>query len=143
MPAVGSDQTRVYSADGTVSTIGMDTAAVLSAFIAPPAQTTQLQPVQPVARGQQRVQGRADTLTSKEAAASATAVTFILSVCGLPAFVLIDSGSTHSIVSVEFASGLFDVLRSYDCEFVISTPVELDLCSRQCLIGCEVAVGGW
>jgi hypothetical protein len=45
-------------------------------------------------------------------------------------------------VSVEFASRMHDVCRSFDCEYVISTPAGLDLFSRQCLIGCEVAVGG-
>jgi hypothetical protein len=91
--------------------------------------------------GQQRVQGRAYALTSDEAAASPTAVTGILPVCGFSAFVLIDSGSTHSIASVEFASRLVDVPRSFACEFVFSTPAGLDLCSRQCLIGCDVVVG--
>jgi hypothetical protein len=37
---------------------------------------------------------------------------------------------------------MHDVCRSFDCEYVISTPAGLDLFSRQCLIGCEVAVGG-
>ena len=76
------------------------------------------------------MQGRAYALTSEEAATSATAVTGTISVCELPAFVLIDSGSTHSIVSVDLASQLFDVPRSLEYEYVISTPVGLDLCSR-------------
>ena len=80
-------------------------------------------------------------MTSDEAAASPTAVTGTLPICGRSAFVLIDSGSTHSIASVEFASLLVDVPRSFACEFVISTPVGLDLCSRQCLVGCDVFVG--
>jgi hypothetical protein len=87
------------------------------------------------------VQGRAYALTSDEAAASATAITGTLSVCGLPAFALIDSGSTHSIVSSSFASRMHDVRSSFDCEYVISTPIGLDLCSRQCMIGCDVVVG--
>ena len=68
-------------------------------------QQYQAQPVQQqqqprVPAGQvQRVHGRAYALTSEEAAGSATAVTGILFICGIPAFVLIDSGSTHSIVA--------------------------------------------
>ena len=106
---------------------------------APPLRSAQQS--QQSSRGQQRVQGRAYALTSDEAAASPTAVTGTLPICGRSAFVLIDSGSTHSIASVEFASCLVDVPRSFACEFVISTPAGLDLCSRQCLIGCDVFVG--
>jgi hypothetical protein len=107
------------------------------ALPAPPVQSQSQQ----TSRGQQRVQGRAYALTTDEAAASATAITGTLSVCGLPAFALVDSGSTHSIVSADFARCMGNVCRSFDCEYVIATPVGIDLYSHQCLIGCDVSVG--
>jgi hypothetical protein len=107
------------------------------ALPAPPVQSQSQQ----TSRGQQRVQGRAYALTTDEAAASATAITGTLSVCGLPAFALVDSGSTHSIVSADFARCMGNVCRSFDCEYVIATPVGIDLFSHQCLIGCDVSVG--
>ena len=95
-----------------------------------------------VQKGQlQRVQGRAYAITSEEAAASPTTVTGTLLVCGFSAFVLIDSGCTHSIVSSSFAFRLDFVQWSSDCEFMILTPGGLSLFSRRRLLNCDVRVG--
>jgi hypothetical protein len=98
-------------------------------------------PVQPTAPTAQKVQGKVFALTSEEAAASPSTVTGNLSVCGFTAFALIDSGCTHSIVSVNFASRLHFVPRRTDCEYVISSPGGPTLFSHSRLWGCDIRVG--
>ena len=89
----------------------------------------------------QKVQGKVFALTSEEAAASPSTVTCNLSVCGFTAFALIDSGCTHSIISMSFASRLHFVPRRTDCEYVISSPGGPTLFSHSRLLGCDIRVG--
>ncbi|KAH7569678.1 hypothetical protein JRO89_XS06G0239800 [Xanthoceras sorbifolium] len=88
----------------------------------------------------QKTQGRVYALTRQEAEASPSVVSGIVPISGHLAFVLFDSGSTHSFIACNFA-------RRFDCapemlEFVlcVATPSGESLRAKELLKSCKVQI---
>ena len=80
-------------------------------------------------------------LNPRDAQASNTVVTGILTICSKQALVLFDSGATHSFVSPSFAWCLdmgFDVLKS---PFTVLTPVGEVYLINRFFSGCGERIG--
>ncbi|XP_043714604.1 uncharacterized protein LOC122662960 [Telopea speciosissima] len=86
----------------------------------------------------QKTPGRVYTLTTKDVEVSPSVVAGIMSVSGMLAYVLFDSGSTHSFVSYEFASMMDVEPKNMDYLLCVSTPsghvIETDVIYELCAI---------
>ena len=82
-------------------------------------------------RGDQPRKGRAFALTPGNTPATDSVVSGILPICGQPAHVLIDSGSTHSFVSHLFVQYLYVPPVPLDHALIVSLPSgDTMLCDR-------------
>ncbi|XP_043714622.1 uncharacterized protein LOC122662980 [Telopea speciosissima] len=69
-----------------------------------------------------RASGRVFTMTKKDAEASPSVVAGVLKISGIPAYVLFDSGSTHSFVLSTFATKLNVVPKVLNYQLCVPTP---------------------
>ena len=93
-------------------------------------------------RGDQPRQGRAFALTPGNTPATDSVVSGILPICGQPAHVLIDSGSTHSFVSYPFVQYLHMSPEPLDHALIVSLPSGDTLLCDRIYNFCEILING-
>ena len=81
-------------------------------------------------------------MTRQDAQASNAVVAGILSVCSFDAHALIDPGSTHSYVSIYFASQFGGPPEPLDQPFWVGTPMEESLSVTSMYRSCLVTIDG-
>ncbi|KAI9159757.1 hypothetical protein LWI28_001661 [Acer negundo] len=89
-------------------------------------------------RKDQKTQGRVYAFTRQEAEASPSVVSGIVPISGHLAFVLFDSGSTHSFVSHTFARKMDCVPDMLKTELCVDTPSGESLCAKKFLKSCRI-----
>ncbi|KAG5564384.1 hypothetical protein RHGRI_000544 [Rhododendron griersonianum] len=95
-----------------------------------------------IGRNDQMRQGRVFALVPGNVPASNYVVSGTMLICGRPAHVLIDSGSTHSFVSYRFASCLSTPLEPLGYMLCVSTPSGISMSSTSTYKLCDIMVGG-
>ena len=101
-----------------------------------PPQTTGQQQLRPREEGQARVYA----LTHQDAEASGSIIKGIITLCGMPASVLIDSGSTHSFISPCFAMKLHKNRETMNNALMVVTPVGNSLIVDQIYRNCVITI---
>ncbi|XP_043717523.1 uncharacterized protein LOC122665438 [Telopea speciosissima] len=83
-----------------------------------------------------KTHGRVYSITYEEAQSDPGVIIGMISVCSLPAYVLFDSGTSHSFISPSFAEKLSIELASMEQKLIVYTPtgskVELDQAFNSC-----------
>ena len=80
-------------------------------------------------------------LISSDTSAINSMVSGTLLICTHPTYVLIDSGSTHSFVSIEFASKFTRHLESLGCILSVSIPCRGSMICSMVYKACDILVG--
>lgn len=62
-------------------------------------------------------------------------------ICSVPAFVLIDSGSTHSFISTQFTSKLAKALELLGFELLVSQPMNRGIICYLVIKNCDICFG--
>ncbi|GKV43664.1 hypothetical protein SLEP1_g50928 [Rubroshorea leprosula] len=89
-----------------------------------------------------RVQGRVFSITEQQAQNTPTVIKGKIPISFGNAYVLIDSGSTHSFVSPKYVSFLHVKPETLDCVLVVNTPSKEVLTSKTIYRSCRVMVEG-
>ena len=75
-------------------------------------------------------------MTRQEAQVDPGVIIGLISICGIDAYILIDPGSTHSYISMDFAKHVDKKLSMLDNKLIISMPVGghfmVDVVFRNC-----------
>ena len=93
-------------------------------------------------KGDTRTHGRVYAMTRDQAVDDPNVVTGTLSVSDQEAYVLFDSGSTHTFVSSKFAKTLSVKSEKLDFELCVSTPADNLMCACDVLRSCKVFIEG-
>ncbi|XP_058185865.1 uncharacterized protein LOC131303092 [Rhododendron vialii] len=87
-------------------------------------------------------QGKVFALVPGDSQNANSVVSGTLQICGHSAYVLIDSGSTHSFVSMQFAAKLTRPLEPLDHELHVSQPMGGNIECSTVYKACDILVGG-
>ncbi|KAG5536042.1 hypothetical protein RHGRI_023734 [Rhododendron griersonianum] len=88
-----------------------------------------------------RRQGKMFAMTPGDSQNTNSVVSGTLHICGHLAYVLIDSGSTHSFVSAQFAIKLTRPLESLDYELHVSQPMGSGVICSTVYKACDILIG--
>ncbi|KAG5523801.1 hypothetical protein RHGRI_030706 [Rhododendron griersonianum] len=91
--------------------------------------------------GQGQRQGRAYALVPGNTQESENVVAGTLTICSLPAHALIDSGSTHSFVSLHFADKIPRVPEFLVYELLVSQPLSSKVVCNTVYRDCDILIG--
>ena len=89
---------------------------------------------------QGKVQGRVYAMTQEQADADASVVTGTILISGIPAIVLIDSGSTHSFASCAFVRKLGITPDLLKVRYSVTVPSGEEMDSNQMLRACSIQI---
>ena len=90
---------------------------------------------------QNRVQGRVYSMTNEQAEADPSVVSGTILISGMPAFALIDSGSTHSFISNAFVRKLGITPDLLKIRYSVTIPSGEEMDSSHVLRACSIQIG--
>ncbi|XP_073153797.1 uncharacterized protein [Henckelia pumila] len=91
-----------------------------------------------------RVQGQVFALNQEQAEAdSDLMIAGTCSLCGFPAYILIDMGASHSFISAHFVKKYRLPFIPLDVLLVVSTPMGIEVLAKRLVVGCSLDFEGY